>query len=88
MIILISTTITFYIIVNVYVAGRINRSYYTNLERRALHKKLIWFLPFIGPLMLREFWRKGKAITNETITKDQREKSKGDFYESGIGLDS
>ena len=84
------TIITFtavYIILNLYVTGRINKSYYLNEERRGLHKKLIWIIPFIGPLLIIGFWTKRK-IKSETMTKNEREKKKGDFYESGIGLNS
>jgi len=77
-----------YIILNLYVTGRINKSYYSNEERRGLHKKLIWAIPFLGPLMLIGFWRKIGKMKTDTMTKEQREKRKGDFYESGIGLNS
>jgi hypothetical protein len=74
-----------YIVFNLYVTKRINKSFYLNEERKALHKNLIWIIPFVGPLMIVSFWRKNKKVTFETMTKDQRKK-KGDFYESGIGL--
>jgi hypothetical protein len=77
---------TAYIILNLYVTRRINKSYYLNDQRRAIHKILIWFLPFIGPLLIMGFWRKERKVKFDTMTKDQRKKSKGDFYESGIGL--
>jgi hypothetical protein len=75
-----------YILVNMYVTGRINKSYYLSEERRRLHKKLIWFTPFIGPLLIRGYWKTEKNKKLETITKEDREKKKGSFYESGIGL--
>jgi hypothetical protein len=77
-----------YIVLNLYVTKKINKASYLNEERRALHKNLIWFIPFIGPLMINGFWRKDKKVEFETMTKDQREKKKGDFHESGIGLNS
>lgn len=82
------TITTVYIILNLYVTGRINKSYYLNEERRGLHKKLIWVIPFLGPLIIIGFWRKTGKIKTDTMTKEQREKRKGDFYESGIGLNS
>jgi hypothetical protein len=75
-----------YILLNLYVTRRINKSYYLNGERRELHKKLIWIIPFIGPLLIRGFWKMEKNKKIKTITKEEREKKKGDFYESGIGL--
>ena len=78
---------TTYILFNLFVIWRINKSFYLNEERRGLHKRLIWIIPFIGPLLIIGFWTKRK-IKPETMTKDEREKKKGDFYESGIGLNS
>ena len=75
-----------YIVFNLYVTKKINKASYSNAERRALHKNLIWLIPFIGPLMIIGFWRKDRKVEFDTMTKDQREKKKGDFYESGIGL--
>lgn len=57
-------------------------------ERRRLHKKFIWIVPFVGPLVILGSWRKRKKVKFDTMTKQQRDKKKGDFYESGIGLDS
>jgi len=79
---------TVYIILNLLVTGRINKSYYLNEERRGLHKKLIWAIPFLGPLMIIGFWRKTRKTKFDIMTKEQRDKKKGDFYESGIGLNS
>ena len=75
-----------YIILNLYVTKRINRSYYLTDQRRAIHKILIWYLPFIGPLLTIGFWRKERKVKFDTMTKDQRKNDKGEFYESGIGL--
>ena len=78
---------TAYLIFNIYVTIRINKSYYLSEERRKLHKIIIWLVPFIGPLILVNFWTR-KKIKMDTMTKVEREKKKGDFYESGIGLNS
>jgi hypothetical protein len=64
------------------------RPIYMDEERRKLHKKFIWLVPFVGPLLIAGFWRKAKKVKFDTMTKQQRDKNKGDFYESGIGLDS
>jgi hypothetical protein len=78
-----------YIILNVYVSIKINKAYYLSEEMRKLHLKLIWAIPFIGPLMLRNFWKNEKVNKFPTNTRSQREKNNksGDFYESGKGMD-
>ncbi len=78
---------TVYVLLNIFVTIRINKSDYLNEERRRLHKRLIWLIPFLGPLLIIGFWTKVKPKL-ETMTKDEREKKKGNFYESGIGLNS
>jgi hypothetical protein len=45
-------------------------------------------VPFVGPFMIIGFWKIEGKVRLETMTKEQREKNKGDFYESGIGLNS
>ncbi len=51
-----------------------------------LHKKMIWFLPFIGPLLIKGFWARNSKERFDTMTKAQRnDKKDGGFYESGIG---
>jgi hypothetical protein len=74
-----------YILLNVFVTKRINKSYYLNEEMRNLHKKFIWFLPFLGPLLIKNFWRKPKTNNIKTNTKTERDKNaKYDgFYDSG-----
>ena len=81
------TLITAYILFTLFVAWRINNSFYFDEERRRLHKRLIWLAPLIGPILIFSFWTKTKR-KSETMTKDKRERKKGDFYESGIGLDA
>jgi hypothetical protein len=74
---------------NLFVTRRINRAYYLEEEMRRFHKRFIWVVPFGGPLIIAGFWRKNsEKIKLDTMTKQQRDKQKGDFYESGIGLDS
>lgn len=78
--------LTAYIICNLYVTRRITKAYYLNEERRVLHKKMIWFLPFIGPLLIKGFWARNSKERFDTMTKAQRnDKKDGGFYESGIG---
>ena len=78
---------TVYVLLNIFVTIRINKSDYLNEERRKLHRRLIWLFPFLGPLLISGFWTKSKPKL-ETMTKEKREKNKGNFYESGIGLNS
>jgi hypothetical protein len=78
---------TVYVSLNIFVTIRINKSDYLSEERRKLHRRLIWLLPFLGPLLIIGFWTKSKPKL-ETMTKEKREKNKGNFYESGIGLNS
>ncbi len=77
-----------YILLNVFVTKRLNKSYYLSEEMRTLHKKFIWFLPFLGPLLIKNFWRKQKSKNIQINTKTQRDKNaKYDgFYESGQGV--
>lgn len=71
---------------NLFVTHRINTAYYVEEERRRLHKKFIWLVPFVGPLIILGFWRKRKKFKFDTITKPDRDKKKGAFYESGMAL--
>jgi hypothetical protein len=56
---------------------------------RSFHKKFIWLLPFLGPLIIVNFWKKPKGPIIQTNTKTQRDKnsSYNGFYESGQGID-
>lgn len=74
-----------YFILNLYVTLRLRKSHYSSAERRDLHTKLIWVLPFVGPLLIIGYWRKTKKKKIVIMTKDQRKTNKGNFYESGIG---
>lgn len=76
-----------YILLNVFVTKRINKSYYIDEEMRSFHKKFSWFLPFLGPLLIKNFWRKPKKTTIQINTKIQRDKNTtyDGFYESGQG---
>ena len=58
-------------------------------EMRRFHKKFIWVVSFFGPFIIAGFWGKNsEGIKLDTMTKQQRDKQNGAFYESGIGLDS
>jgi hypothetical protein len=78
-----------YIILNLFVTKRINKSTYLSEDMRSLHKKFIWFLPFLGPIIIKNFWGKPKKDNIQTNTKTQRDKNaKYDgFYESGKGME-
>ena len=64
---------TVYLLLNIFVTIRINKSDYLNGERRGLHKRLIWLIPFLGPMLILRYWTKSKPKF-ETMTKQQREK--------------
>lgn len=86
---LVPIAILIYILLNVFVTKRINKSYYLSEEMRSLHKKFIWFLPFLGPLLIKNFWRKPKTNYVQINTKTQRNKNAkyNGFYESGQGVE-
>lgn len=86
---LVPIAILIYILLNVFVTKRINKSYYLSEEMRSLHKKFIWFLPFLGPLLIKNFWRKPKTNYVQINTKTQRDKNAkyNGFYESGQGVE-
>lgn len=73
--IIILISFSLYVILNIVITQKINQAYYVKEERRTLHKKLIWILPFIGPLLIKSHWKKSKEL--EVMTKDKRGKSKG-----------
>ena len=75
-----------YFIFNLYVAGKIAQAHYLSEERRQLHQKLIWFIPFFGPWMLKGFWTSSKQKRFDVITKENRKREQGGFYESGKGM--
>lgn len=50
---------------NLFVTRQIDRAYYVDEERRRLHKKFIWLVPFVGPLVILGFWRKTGRIGNK-----------------------
>ncbi len=71
-----------YIILNLFFGRRINSALYLKEERREFHKKLIWFLPFIGPLIIKSFWS-GK--TERPLEINARSKRKNP---TGSGIDN
>ncbi len=75
-----------YIVLNIYVSKRIDKSLYIDDSRRRLHKKFIWLIPFIGPLMIRGFWKKSGVEPMKVITKANRKLDKSTFRESGTGM--
>lgn len=84
--IFLSIEIPFYFLLNFYVYNRIQKAYYASEERRALHKRFIWFVPFVGPLLIRGFWKKKKDDSLEIITKEDRKRDNANFHESGKGV--
>lgn len=75
-----------YILFTFYVNNKINKAVYFDEERRSIHKKLIWILPFIGSLMIRNFWKKQDPKDMKVISKTTSKKSKMNFTESGKGI--
>ena len=75
-----------YNILNLYVRNRINNSIYLDENRRKLHQKLIWILPFLGPIIIYGFWRNKSKDELDVMTKAKRKQDKSNFYESGKGI--
>ena len=75
-----------YVFINIYVTKRINKALYLKEERRRLHKKFIWYLPFIGPLIIRGFWKTREDKDLEVMTKSKRKIDKSNYTESGTGM--
>ena len=75
-----------YIILNIYVTKKINKAFYLKEERRKLHKKLIWIIPFLGPWVINSFWKVKKDKELEVMTKDKRKIDKSSYHESGEGV--
>ena len=74
-----------YVLLNLWVTKKIERAKYYKEERKALHKRVIWMVPFLGPLMLRGFWKDRGKAKMEIITKVKRKITQGGFYESHKG---
>ncbi|MCB9235657.1 MAG: hypothetical protein H6581_28685 [Bacteroidia bacterium] len=76
-----------YIFFNLRVMDKIDAARYADESQRKMHKKFIWFVPFLGPLMIRGYWGRRKETKLEITTKKDREVEKGaSFYESGKGI--
>ncbi len=65
-----------YITINLRVMKKIDSAYYLKEERRKLHKKFIWMLPFLGPLLIKSFWQHKKNKGSDVMTKSKRKISK------------
>jgi len=76
-----------YILMHVYVTKRISKAYYVEDKMKRFHRKFIWMLPFLGPLVIKNFWKTPKEKGLQINTKTQRDKNTtyGGFYESGLG---
>jgi hypothetical protein len=75
-----------YFLSNVIISKRLKKAYYPDKAMLSLHLKLIWLLPFIGPLMLYSFWKTSKPTKLKINTKENRKTESSQFYESGEGL--
>ncbi len=67
-----SLIVASYIGINLWVAIRISNAEYQDDSRKKLHKRFIWFLPFIGPLLIRGYWKKNQVGKLEVHTKDKK----------------
>ena len=76
-----------YITSNLVISKRLKNSYYPDKAMLSLHLKLIWILPFIGPTLLYNFWKKSNPTVMKINTKENRKTESTHFYESGEGLD-
>jgi len=84
--IILSAVLILYFIFNLYVRNRINNSIYLDEKRRELHQKLIWILPFLGPIIIYGFWKNKSKDELDVMTKSKRKHDKSNFYESGKGI--
>lgn len=76
-----------YVLVNLSVTKKITAAVYLNEDRRNLHKKIIWIIPFLGAWMLRAYWKTKQKKQLTTTTKQNRKLEKGgSFTESGAGM--
>lgn len=75
-----------YLVTNIWVGIKIKRADYISEQRRSLHGRLIWLLPFLGAFITRGFWKKNKETQLEVMTKSKRKLDKSRFHESGIGM--
>ncbi len=83
--IIILLIIAAYVSFTLYVSKRISQARYLNEGRRKIHRKMIWFLPFLGPLMIKGFWAKQNKRMG-VQTKSKRNKGKGGFTENTGGI--
>ena len=60
-----------YVSLNLYVGRKIRVARYGSEDRRQLHQRFIWLLPFLGPLLIKSYWQSAKAQP-EVITRGQR----------------
>lgn len=74
--ILLILAIGFYVGINLRVTKKINNANYLKENRRKLHKKIIWILPFLGPLLIKSFWQKKKNEASDAMIKGKRKLDK------------
>lgn len=83
--ILLLLLISLYISLNIYVSKRIKKARYLDEQRRKLHLRLIWFVPFLGPWIIKSFWKKPPDKLEIMFGEDRKRKPGGGFYESKEG---
>lgn len=76
-----------YVVLNLYVRRRIQRAWYLDEGRRRIHLWLIWLFPFLGPVLIRGFWKKPKEKGElEVVTKERRRKRNSGMFGGGVGF--
>lgn len=63
-----------YVGFTLWVRRKITKALYLSSKRRTLHLWFIWCVPFLGPLILRGFWKQREILKTRTI-KDRNPKS-------------
>ncbi len=73
-----------YSLLAIYADQCMSQTTYLNLERKQLHKLLIWVLPFLGALLIIWYCR-SHQLGIDTHVKSNRKTNAGHFYESETG---
>ncbi|MGD1848329.1 MAG: hypothetical protein ACFB10_23290 [Salibacteraceae bacterium] len=75
-----------YVGLNLWVTRKINKARYLEEDRRKTHRIFIWLLPFLGPLLIRRFWKTPTSGKLEIMTKSDRKKRSGGNTDNWQGL--
>lgn len=83
---ILAIAILLYFSINLYVMKRIREAEYLDEERRNIHKWFIWSLPFVGPYLIRGFWKKRKKEEFDVVTKNRRAGMKSGVFGGLFGI--